>query len=148
MHDRPPAWKWTVCGLLLLATMLNYMDRQTLAQLATTIRAEFNLGHDHYGNLEFGFGLAFAAGALVFGWLVDRIGARWLYPAVLIGWSAAGIATAYGAEIGRFLLELFGSSSAADDSAAAYAGLMACRVTLGFFEAGHWPCALVTTQAI
>ena len=148
MHDRPPAWKWTVCGLLLLATMLNYMDRQTLAQLATTIRAEFDLGPDHYGNLEMGFGLAFAAGALAFGWLVDRFGARWLYPLVLIGWSAAGIATAYGAEIGAFLLGLMGSSGAADDSQAAYAGLMACRVTLGFFEAGHWPCALVTTQTI
>jgi MFS transporter, ACS family, hexuronate transporter len=148
MHHRPPAWKWTVCGLLLLATMLNYMDRQTLAQLATTIRAEYGLGPDHYGNLEMGFGLAFAAGALAFGWLVDKIGARWLYPLVLIGWSAAGIATAYGAEIGAFLLSLAGSSTAADEGEAAYAGLMACRVTLGFFEAGHWPCALVTTQTI
>ena len=27
-------WKWWVCGLLLLATMINYMDRLTLNQLS------------------------------------------------------------------------------------------------------------------
>jgi len=145
---RPASWKWSVCGLLLLATMLNYMDRQTLAQLATTIQAEFHLDDDKYGELEMGFGFAFAAGALFFGFLVDRLSARWLYPLVLIGWSAAGIATAYGDAIGRTLLGWLDPSSVDDHSRAAYVGLMACRVTLGFFEAGHWPCALVTTQTI
>src|SRR5207248_1185855 len=29
-----------------------------------------------------------------------------------------------------------------------YFGFMACRVALGFFESGHWPCALVTTQVM
>lgn len=146
--DRPPSWRWSVCGLLLLATMLNYMDRQTLAQLATTIQAEFDLGDDRYGELEMGFGLAFAAGALFFGVLVDRISALWLYPLVLLGWSAAGIATAYGDTIGRTVLAWSGRSAGVDDSYAAYVGFMVCRVTLGFFEAGHWPCALVTTQRI
>jgi ACS family hexuronate transporter-like MFS transporter len=37
-----------------------------------------------------------------------------------------------------------------DDSLSdqAYLGFMLCRVALGFFESGHWPCALVTTQII
>ena len=30
----------------------------------------------------------------------------------------------------------------------AYAGLMVCRLFLGLFEAGHWPCALKTTQRL
>src|SRR6185437_11128009 len=29
-----------------------------------------------------------------------------------------------------------------------YAGLLICRTALGFFESGHWPCALNTTQRI
>ena len=29
-----PLRTWAICGLMLLATMLNYMDRQTLAQQA------------------------------------------------------------------------------------------------------------------
>jgi ACS family hexuronate transporter-like MFS transporter len=148
---RPPSWKWIVCGLLLLATMLNYMDRQTLSQLAATICREYGLSNRQYGDLEMAFAFAFAAGALFFGFLVDRISARWLYPAVLIGWSLAGISTSYANEIGRFLLGS-GAGAAMDgaalESRAAYVGFMACRVVLGFFEAGHWPCALVTTQII
>ena len=29
--SRAPSWKWSVCVLLLFATMLLYMDRQTLS---------------------------------------------------------------------------------------------------------------------
>ena len=29
-----------------------------------------------------------------------------------------------------------------------YAGLLLCRLFLGLFEAGHWPCALKTTQRL
>ena len=91
-----------------------------------------------------------AGGALVFGFIVDRVGAFWLYPMVLIGWSLAGVATAYADEIGAALLGLTGSSTLenADSSKAAYLGFLSCRIVLGFFEAGHWPCALVTTQTI
>jgi ACS family hexuronate transporter-like MFS transporter len=149
--ERPPAWKWTVCGLLLLATMLNYMDRQTLAQLAKPISDEFRLSKEQIGNVEMGFGLAFATGALFFGIIVDRFGIRWLYPLVLIGWSCAGIATAYADAIGSNILDIISTGSESHEdyaTSAAYAGFMACRIALGFFEAGHWPCALVTAQRI
>lgn len=146
-ESRPPSWKWIVCGLLLLATMLNYMDRQTLAQLAKTIADEFTLSKEQIGDLEMGFGYAFAAGATFFGLLVDRIGIRWLYPLVLIGWSCAGIATAYAYPLGEQILEWM-SPGSGEQSRAAYTGFLACRIGLGFFEAGHWPCALVTAQRI
>lgn len=149
-EPRPASWKWAVCGLLLLATMLNYMDRQTLSQLAKTVCDEYNLSNQQYGQLAMGFGFAFAAGALFFGFLVDYFSIVWLYPSVLIGWSLAGIATGYADSIGETLFAplLGGDASAPARSDAAYYGFMACRVTLGFFEAGHWPCALVTAQTI
>jgi MFS transporter, ACS family, hexuronate transporter len=143
---RSDSWRWSICGLLLLATMLNYMDRQTLAQLATTIQAEFHLDDDQYGELEMGFGFAFAAGALFFGFLVDRLGPRWLYPSVLIGWSLAGIATGYADRIAAALPDWLAGDGSPSDRA--YHGFLLCRIALGFFEAGHWPCALVTTQVI
>jgi ACS family hexuronate transporter-like MFS transporter len=153
--ERSGLWRYSVCGLLLLATMLNYMDRQTLAQLITTIQREFHLGDDRYGKLEMGFGLAFATGALVFGFLADRINIRWLYPGVLFCWSLAGIATAFAPTIGAALSSLLGfaaSTGVSPDHAVApeqaYLGFLVCRVTLGFFEAGHWPCGLVTTHII
>lgn len=157
-QTRPDSWKWYVCGLLLMATMLNYMDRQTLSLTITDISRELHLNNEQYGNLETGFGLAFAAGGLFAGLLVDRLSVRWLYPLMFIGWSLAGVATAYAHPIGvacaPWLERLFGLGpppeldSAALASRQAYLGLMVCRSTLGFFEAGHWPCALVTVQRL
>ncbi|GIW93809.1 MAG: hexuronate transporter [Pirellulaceae bacterium] len=152
---RPPAAvKWWLCGLLLLATMLNYMDRQTLSLTITDISRELGLSNEQYGRLEAGFGFAFAAGGLVVGFLVDRIPVRFMYPAVLIGWSVAGLLTAYCVQVGGALVALGEAVNAITSagqwslSERAYLGLMVCRVALGFFEAGHWPCALVTTQRI
>jgi MFS family permease len=121
------SWKWWVCGLLLCASAINYMDRQTLANAAVRITKQFQLTQEQYGNLELGFGWAFAAGSLLFGVLVDRFPVRWVYPAALLLWSVMGFATG--------LVE-------------SYSGLLVCRTLLGFFEAGHWPCAVKTTQGL
>ncbi|MBI2949935.1 MAG: MFS transporter [Verrucomicrobia bacterium] len=126
-RDRSPVWKWGVCGLLLCASMLMYMDRQTLPSVATRITREFNLNQEQYGILEMSFGYAFAVGAFTFGIIADVWSVRWLYPAVLLAWSVMG-----------FLSGL----------AETYSGLLVCRTLLGFFESGHWPCALKTTQRL
>lgn len=118
---------WGICGLLLLATMLMYMDRQALAQQKTEITAALGLSNTDYGWLEMGFGFAFAIGGLVTGLVADRVGPRWFYPVVLMGWSSVGFATGW---------------------VTSYWQLFACRVLLGFFEAGHWPCALITAQRL
>jgi ACS family hexuronate transporter-like MFS transporter len=116
---------WGICSLMLLATMLNYMDRQALAQQATEISRDLALSNKQYARLESGFGLAFAVGGIVTGMVVDRVSPRWLYPGVLLGWSAVGFATG---------------------AVRSFQGLYVCRVLLGFFESGQWPCALVTAQ--
>lgn len=126
-HDNSNTWKWSVCGLLLLASAINYMDRQTLANASVRITKEFELSEEQYGTLELGFGWAFAVGALVFGFTADRVRVRWLYPTVLLLWSLMGFATGL---------------------AESYSMLLLCRTGLGFFEAGHWPCALKTTQRL
>jgi len=118
---------WGICGLLLLATMLMYMDRQALAQQKSEILGALKLTDEDYGWLETGFGLAFAVGGIVTGFIADRVSPRWLYPAVLTGWSTVGFATGW---------------------VTSYNELLVCRVLLGFFEAGHWPCALVTSQRL
>ena len=148
--------KWFVCGMLLLALVLNYMDRQTLSLTITAIEREIHLNNTQYGRLEKGFGYAFALGGLVFGVLADRLSVKWLYPFVLMGWSAAGLATGYGDHLGRWLTPLMEpwcnvealTLSNDPEVSRAYLGFLVCRVTLGFFEAGQWPCALVTTQRL
>jgi len=120
-------WHWWVSGLLLLATMINYMDRQTLSNLAVRISEQFSLSNEQYGDMEFVFGIAFACGSLFFGVVADRVSVRWLYPLILVAWSAVGFATGL---------------------SRGYTSLLICRGLLGFFEAGHWPCALIVTQAV
>jgi len=150
---RSARWKWLVCGLLFLATMLMYMDRQTLSQMSKRVKNEFGLTNEQYGNLEWGFGLAFATGALVNGLLADRVSVRWMYPTMLIGWSLAGVATAWSKELGAALIPIVGKGHTllgmtGGESDSGYFGLFVCRVVLGYFEAGHWPCALITTQRV
>jgi MFS transporter, ACS family, hexuronate transporter len=124
---RSSRWKWWVCGLLLFASAINYMDRQTLANAASRITKHLALSQEQYGDLESGFGLAFAAGSLFFGMIADRYSVRIVYPIVLVLWSAVGFAT--------------GLSRGYDD-------LLWCRTLLGFFEGGHWPCAVKTTRLL
>src|SRR5215218_5726704 len=124
---RPSSWKWTVCGLLLLASAINYMDRQTLANASVRITREFHLNQEQYGRIEAVFAYAFAAGSIVFGWLADRFSVRWLYVVVLTMWSLAGFATGF---------------------VRTHEELLLCRMLLGFFEAGHWPCGIRTTRAL
>lgn len=120
-------WAYWICALLLCASTINYMDRQTLANCASHIKAEFKLDNQQYGQLESIFSIAFAAGALLFGLIADRVQIRWFYPAVLLGWSAMGALTGF---------------------ANAFYELCLCRFLLGLFESGHWPCGLITTRRI
>lgn len=121
------SWKWWITGLLLLATTINYMDRVTLANASVRVTKEFGLSEQQYGSLELAFGWAFAAGSLVFGFLADRFRIYWLYPCVLAGWSVMGMMSGW---------------------TGSHTELLVCRTLLGFFEAGHWPCALKTTFAV
>ena len=125
--DRGRSWRWWVCGLLLLATMINYMDRLTLNQMAKPIMADFGLDDRQYGQLESAFGVAFALGAILMGWMSDRWNVRGVYAAAVLLWSLAGFLTGL---------------------AQGFLTLLICRFLLGLAESGNWPCALRTTQRI
>jgi ACS family hexuronate transporter-like MFS transporter len=124
---RSQTWRWWVCGLLLLATMINYMDRLVLNQTASRLMVDVGFDEAGYGQLEGYFGAAFAAGALSLGFVVDRFGPRIIYPTVVLLWSLAGFVTGF---------------------VRTFEELLVCRIALGFFEAANWSCALKTTQAI
>ena len=128
MPDDPPSrWRWWICAVLLLATTLNYMDRIALNLLSKEIKDAFQITNLAYGILESGFQIAFGIGAITFGVIVDRYGVRRVYPVAVIGWSCAGFLTGF-----------------ADN----YWTLFACRMMLGIFEAGNWPCGIRTTRQV
>ena len=124
---RGPIWIWSICALLLCATFLNYSNRYTFTQNEQPIEREFRTDEAGYGLVAGQFALGFAIGGLLFGILADRISIRWLYPIVVLVWSLSGFASGL---------------------AGGLVGLLICRALLGLFEAGHWPCALRTTQRL
>jgi ACS family hexuronate transporter-like MFS transporter len=125
----PPVsgWRWWVCGVLLLATTLNYMDRISLNQMSKEIKETVHADDLGYGILESGFQIAFGIGAILFGIIVDRFGVRLVYPIAVVGWSVAGFLTGFAGD---------------------YWTLFGCRVMLGLFEAGNWPCGIRTIRQV
>jgi ACS family hexuronate transporter-like MFS transporter len=121
------AWKWGIVVMLLLATVVNYMDRQTIGSVASFIKKDFHLKEEGYGSLEAWFGYSYAVFLLVSGFLADRWDLRWLYAGALLVWSAAGFATGYVTT----LLEL-----------------QLCRAVLGAGEAFNWPVAVSVVRRL
>jgi MFS transporter, ACS family, hexuronate transporter len=141
---RRASWKWWVCVALLLATMLMYMDRLTLSVSATQLKTEIQLDASRYGALEEWFSYAFAIGGIAFGFIADRIGPRRVYPFVLVGWSIAGLISPLASW--PALVQLIGDPEY--PGSGEFRWLLLCRTMLGLFEAGHWPCALLTARSI
>ena len=120
-------WRWWVCLLLFSATTLNYMDRIALNQMAVRIQKALDFNDLRYSQLESGFSFAYAIGAILSGILVDKVSIRWVYPAMVLGWSAAGVCTGF---------------------ATGFWWLLLCRIVLGLFEAGNWPCGIRTVRMV
>jgi ACS family hexuronate transporter-like MFS transporter len=130
---------------MMFATLLNYMDRQVLPQIATELKDQpYQIDKARYGEVAGNFALAFAAGSIFFGFIADRVGPRLLYPVVLVGWSAAGLATPF--MTNPDVTSRFEPSD--EPGSGPFYWLLICRTVLGFFEAGHWPCALLTARQI
>src|SRR6201984_1377400 len=114
-------FRWVICGLLFLGVTKNYMDRQVLGVLKTTLQHQFGWNEIDYGNLVFAFQAAYALGLLVVGRLIDWLGVRLGYALTMAFWSLASMAHAASGS-------LFGFSAA--------------RSALGFGEAGVFPASI------
>jgi ACS family hexuronate transporter-like MFS transporter len=119
----PPVgyFRWIICTLLLLGVTKNYMDRQVLGVLKITLQHDFGWNEIDFGNLVFAFQAAYAAGMLLVGRLVDRVGVRLGYAVTMIFWSLASMAHALGRSLTSF---------------------MVARASLGFAESGVFPCSI------
>ncbi|MEO8375015.1 MAG: MFS transporter [Sphingomonas bacterium] len=90
--QRAGNYRWVICGLLFAATAINYVDRQMLGVLKGTLHDEIGWTEISYSNIVACFQLAYAAGYLGFGKLVDRVGARFGYALAFVLWTIAHMA--------------------------------------------------------
>jgi MFS transporter, ACS family, hexuronate transporter len=104
--------------LLFLSTVINYLDRQALSVLATTLRGELGMSSAEYGAITTFFLAAYTLAQLGAGVVIDRIGTRRGFAWSIVIWSIAAIAHAFAG--GATSLGVF-------------------RFLLGVGEAGNWP---------
>ena len=87
--------RWIVCALLFAAVVLSYIDRLVLSVLKPTLQGLYHWSDSGYGDVVSVFQAAYGIGFLLFGRLVDRIGARFGYALAMIVWTAAHMAHAF-----------------------------------------------------
>ncbi|MCC7157751.1 MAG: MFS transporter [Bryobacterales bacterium] len=110
--------RWWVVSLLFLATVINYVDRQTLSVLAPVLRDEFHMTNTDYSRIVFAFLLAYMVMQSGAGKMMDHMGTRRGFSLIISWWSAAAMLHATATSILSF-------------------GLF--RFLLGLGEAGNWP---------
>src|SRR5947209_16784202 len=103
------------------ATVINYLDRQTLSVSAPVLRERFHMSNTEYSYVLFAFLLAYTIMNGVSGTLIDRIGTRLGYAACVAWWSTAAVLHVFAR--GALSLGVF-------------------RFLLGIGEAGNWPAGI------
>jgi MFS transporter, ACS family, hexuronate transporter len=83
--------KWMVLGVAFLATVINYLDRQTLSVMAPVLMEQFRMAAQAYSDIIFAFMLAYTIMNGVSGSLLDRLRSKTGYALTIAWWSAAEI---------------------------------------------------------
>jgi ACS family hexuronate transporter-like MFS transporter len=135
-------YRWVVCALIFFATTINYIDRQVLGILKTTLQDEFGWSEIDYSNIVFSFQTAYAIGLLLAGRLMDRLGTKKGYALAIVIWSVAAMAHAEATLFGPWVAWLLGLAGFA--ALPSVAGFIAARFALGLGEAGNFPAAIKT----
>jgi MFS transporter, ACS family, hexuronate transporter len=95
-HVRPPIpARWVAISVFILASVLNYLDRQILATMVDIwrTRPEFPFTDYDYGLLLSVFSIAYALSALFVGWFIDRVGLNRGAILAVAAWAIASFGT-------------------------------------------------------
>ena len=116
---------WLVAVVATLAMSVSYLDRQTLAAIAPTVREELTISHTRFGWLGSAFAVAYLIFAPVSGRVVDRIGPKRALAIAVLAWSVV---------------------SAAHALASSFVSLFVLRALLGVLESPSFPAAARTIR--
>jgi ACS family hexuronate transporter-like MFS transporter len=118
-------YRWVVVGLLLAAIVINYIDRQMfgllkpdLAPGVPGLQSTFGWRETDYARMVMWFQAAYAVSYLLWGRIIDRIGAKWGFAAAFTMWTLAHMAHGAARSTLHFI---------------------AARVALGLGEGGGFP---------
>jgi len=115
-----PGLRWWIIGLIATATVINYIDRTSLAVMWPDISKELDLSKDQYATIVASFMIAYALGQALSGRLFDWVGTRMGFVLSIFVWSV---------------------SCGLHGIARGIASFSFFRSMLGLSEAGNWPGA-------
>ncbi len=84
-----PNVRWRIAALLFGATVINYIDRQTLSVLASEITSELGISDIEYSQIVQAFLVCYAGMYMVWGRIIDRWGTRVALAISMVWWSLA-----------------------------------------------------------
>ena len=118
---RGSRFRWSICALLFFATVINYVDRAVLGTLKPLLDADLGWNQIDYGWVVTSFQVAYAAGYLFSGRLVDRVGVKVGLLAAVAVWSAAAMGHSVVTSVSGFIV---------------------MRAVLGLAQGGAFPAAI------
>jgi MFS transporter, ACS family, hexuronate transporter len=109
--------RWVILAMLFCSTVINYLDRQALSILASTVQTDLGMTDLQYARVVQYFLLAYTIAYLAAGRITDLLGARISLALFVIWWSVANLLTGFVRTVGE---------------------LGAARFALGLGEAGNY----------
>ncbi|MEO7384969.1 MAG: MFS transporter [Novosphingobium sp.] len=97
-------YRWVIVSLLFAAFTINYVDRQMIAVLKPTLIKEFNWKESDYAGIVWYFQLSYAVSYLVFGKVIDMIGARLGFAIAVLIWTIGHMAHGLAGSATQFAL--------------------------------------------
>ena len=126
--------RWFVCGLLFLATTINYMDRSVLSLIEPALHdlpfmgwnhaesaAHQQVFNDHFSTILTFFQIAYGIGLLTAGRLIDKLGTKIGYALAIAVWALSSMGHALVSSVVGFCI---------------------ARFMLGLGESGNFPAAI------
>ena len=122
-QPRQDSFRWMILFMLFAATTINYLDRQILSILKPILDQELGWTYAQYGMIMSIFQASYAVGLTMFGWIIDKYGARMGFAISIIWWSVGALSHAFA--VGAKSMGL-------------------SRVILGLGEGGNFPASIKT----
>lgn len=147
-------WRWWMCGMLFVATTVNYLDRQVLSLTWDEfIKPEFHWDESHYGTITSIFSIVYAVCMLFAGRFIDWLGTKKGYLWAIGIWSAGACAHAACGKITEVWLGLNSAAELVSATGAAVTLIatismwcfIVARCVLALGEAGNFPAAIKVT---
>ncbi|WP_205298087.1 MFS transporter [Candidatus Pantoea formicae] len=127
MNIKPTRTRFSILAMLFVVTAINYMDRANLSVAGSHIQGDLALSPTQLGLLFSMFTWFYAMSQIPVGYLLDRIGSRWLYGSAIVLWSVFTLLMGFASH------HLFATATAS------FMMLLACRALVGIAEAPSFP---------